>query len=540
MAPLFRPFLAMLLAFTLTGVRASATDATFSSDSARKPPAPHLTVSARVKTLVFRWARVRDVQYYMLMSNPDGHSGFVPVGSSIPARTTHKAIGVPVHLLDWDNATYFLSACNKHGCSHSNLVSIAELQGKAVGTIDPPRPRARFSDEMTMSGDGNVLAVSDPHNPAGEDADFAGAVFVYRKFHGQWRLEAKLQQPDPQLSDEFGSAIAISADGRTLAIGADQSGTPRMGTVYLFAYRNDAWVKVAQLSPSPAQLPSFGGVLFGAALDLNGAGTLLAVGAPFEPLVVDGKVLERAGAVYVFRLDSCSGQWCLGKRVTTPTPEGDDRFGSGLTLSGNGRRLVALAGEQNDVTETPEEGYVDRINTLHAFSEEGSNWQHEAAIEAPPGSTFFGGSGHDPAQLIHDRALDIDFRGDLFAVGVGRIFEQPHRGEVRIYERVDRSWKLTNRLIPPPGREGFGDVLALSGTGEVLAARALETAGEPTISVVVLTRSQQMWVERSVLTSPEPPQSLHQSFARSLALSNGGRTLAVGAVDVDDGHIFMY
>lgn len=540
MAPLLRPFTALLLALALTVPRLLAADGIDPGHSVGKPPAPHLTVSARVKTLTFRWERVTDVSYYRLMSNPDGHSGFAQVGGLIPVRSTHKAIGVPVHLLDWANAVYFLSACNRRGCSDSNLVRVAELQNQVIGRIAPPRPRARFSDEMALSGDGKILAVSDPHYPASEDANFAGAVFVYRKFLGQWRLEAKLQQPEPMLSDEFGSAIAMSADGRTLAIGADQSGTPRMGTVYIFAHRDSGWVQTAQLSPSPAQPPSFGGVLFGAALDLSAAGNVLAVGAPFEPLVRDTNVLERAGVVYVFRLDSASGEWRLSRRVTAPTPQADDRLGSGITLSGNGRRLVALAGEQNATTETPEGGYADRINTLHAFSDEGSTWRHEAAIEAPPGSTFFGGSGHDPAQIIHDRALDIDWRGNVLAVGVGRVFEVPHRGEVRIYERVDRSWTLADRLTPPPGREGFGDVLALSVSGEVLAARALETEGDPTISVVVLTRSEQTWVERAVLTSPDPPPPFFQAFARSLALSSGGRTLAVGSVDANAGHIFMY
>src|SRR5690606_4011398 len=111
-----------LLAIVLTGTRAFAADGIHPVDSVRKPPAPHLTVSARVKTLTFRWARVNDVNYYRLMSNPDGHSGFEQVGGLIPARSTHKAIGVPVHLLDWDDAAYFLSACNRSGCSDSNVV----------------------------------------------------------------------------------------------------------------------------------------------------------------------------------------------------------------------------------------------------------------------------------------------------------------------------------------------------------------------------------------------------------------------------------
>lgn len=541
MVPLLSLVTALLLTSMLTISPAFATGADTQQHTARVPSASQLNVSAYAKTLTFRWARVPDATHYILMGNPDGHSGFVPIGSAIPARATHKAIGIPAHLLNWDRATYFLSACNRIGCTASNMVRVVELETQAVGVIQRPEGSGRGSYGMVLSGDGKILAVGDPHFGASADEVFVGAVFVYRKSPGGWQLEAKLQPPTPLLSDEFGSALSISADGRTLAIGAGQSGTPRMGTVYVFVRAESAWIQQAQLSPTPAQSPSFGGVLFGAALDLSAAADVLVVGAPFEPLVTQTGVLERAGVVYVFRRkDPTRAVWQLTAKLSAPAAQEDDRFGAAVTLSGNGRRLIALAGEQNNVTETPEDDYRDRINTLHAFSAENSGWRPEAAIEAPPGSTFFGGSGHDPAQIINDRALDIDWRGNVFAVGVGQVFEQPHLGEVRIYERDHGSWSLTNRLTPPPGREGFGDVLALSASGRVLAARALETQGQPEPSVVVLTHSQGAWVERAVLTSPAPLRFSRQPFGRALALSHGGRTLAVGAITVSEGFIFIY
>lgn len=545
----FRVLSALLLACTLTSSAAFAADTASQERSGRtmRPAAPRLSVSAEAKTLKFRWTSVSGASHYILLRNP-GTSGYVSVGGPIAANRTHKTVGVAVHLLDWENATYLLTACNKAGCTNSNIVGVADLANRAIDLIPSPDEGTtpigdpivrRFSAGMALSADGKTLAVSDHDYFARVGADFvlyAGAVFVYRRSGGSWNLDAKLQQPSPSFGDQFGSALSITADGQTLAIGADQDGTPGMGSVHIFTRTGSAWMHRAQLSPS-RQEPLPGqeeeGALFGAALELSAAGDVLAVGAPFETVTGEAGAIARAGAVYVFRCPT--RMWQLHARLTAPSAQQDDRFGAAVTLSGNGRRVIVLAGEQNSSTAIEGgDGFGGRLNTLHAFVTDGPGWRQEAAIEAPSGTQFFGGSAWNRPEIVAYRALDTDWHGNVLAVGVGLLFA-PHPGEIRIYRRNRDSWSLADTLAPSlSGRESFAKVLALSTNGRVLAAQAVQTEYPyPKPSVVVFKRSQGTWVEQSVLDSHAWPN--YDNFGLSLALSHSGTTLAVGA-----GHVYIY
>src|SRR5689334_13429347 len=62
----------------------------------------------------------------------------------------------------------------------------------------------------------------------------------------QWTQQAELSAP-MQLSD-FGSAVSLSADGQTAAVGAPLDGTAYQGAVYVFQKTtNGSWSQVAKL-----------------------------------------------------------------------------------------------------------------------------------------------------------------------------------------------------------------------------------------------------------------------------------------------------
>jgi hypothetical protein len=48
----------------------------------------------------------------------------------------------------------------------------------------------------------------------------AGAVYVFVRSAGAWRQQACIKASNPDLGDGFGTALALSADGRTLAVGS--------------------------------------------------------------------------------------------------------------------------------------------------------------------------------------------------------------------------------------------------------------------------------------------------------------------------------
>jgi len=59
-------------------------------------------------------------------------------------------------------------------------------------------------------------------NPDRADASApeSGAVYLFMRTGARWRQSAYLKAPNAQECDLFGSGVALSGDGRTLAVGA--------------------------------------------------------------------------------------------------------------------------------------------------------------------------------------------------------------------------------------------------------------------------------------------------------------------------------
>src|SRR5690606_28113429 len=116
-----------------------------------------------------------------------------------------------------------------------------------------------FGVKLALSRDGNTLAVAaylednagtgvhaplpepflvvdhlDPWREHKGQALESGAVYVYTRSGTTWTQQAYVKASDSKAGDEFGSAVALSGDGRTMAVGAHNKGDGA-GAVYMFA-----------------------------------------------------------------------------------------------------------------------------------------------------------------------------------------------------------------------------------------------------------------------------------------------------------------
>ncbi len=114
-----------------------------------------------------------------------------------------------------------------------------------------------FGHALSLSADGNTLAVGSPDEDGsrqglGVDQDDtsirAGAVYLFRRDGTAWRATRYIKAPNAEDGDAFGTNLALSGDGQTLAvlaegedstatgIGGDQSDntTSGSGAVYLY------------------------------------------------------------------------------------------------------------------------------------------------------------------------------------------------------------------------------------------------------------------------------------------------------------------
>ena len=227
----------------------------------------------------------------------------------------------------------------------------------------------RFGFCLALSGDGNTLGVcgydedgaaTGVNGVQDNGAGGSGSAYVFVRRGVAWAQEAYVKASNTIPNAAFGSAIAISADGNTLAVNAadedslsrgidgDQSSIPvnegSAGAVYIYTRTNGVWTQQAYVKSfniGPLDL-------FGFRLALSGDGSMLAAGAPgqagggrgINPYPHDFSAPE-SGAVYVFARNA--GKWSQQAYLKAPNSEEYDQFGSGVALSADGSVLAAAS-----------------------------------------------------------------------------------------------------------------------------------------------------------------------------------------------------
>ncbi len=257
---------------------------------------PEINVeSTQPKQLHFSWTAVPDAEYYQLLKNPDGNSGFEVVADNL---TEPEAVDtIAVHQHDWHNAQYLVSAClnadcSEHQDSDPQLTRTAMLD--TIGFIKAESNEAGdwFGRSLALSADGQTLVVgaareaSQAQGVNGDATDNsvfgAGAVYVFRLNDGLWQQEAYLKASNTEApsenedgdnttryNDRFGFALSLSDNGDVLAVSAvleDSDGTgvnpeqdnndaPSTGAIYLFKRGDEGWTQDAFIKASNAEAP---------------------------------------------------------------------------------------------------------------------------------------------------------------------------------------------------------------------------------------------------------------------------------------------
>lgn len=134
-----------------------------------------------------------------------------------------------------------------------------------------------FGYSIAMSSDGSTIAVGAVY--ATVDGNKAqGSASVFARQGGKWSLEKTLTAQDGAAGDLFGYSVSLSADGGTLAVGAtgaDAGGNADQGTATVFT-RGGGWAPQAVLTAAtPAAKANFG-----TSVALSSDGNTLAVGGP--------------------------------------------------------------------------------------------------------------------------------------------------------------------------------------------------------------------------------------------------------------------
>jgi hypothetical protein len=466
--------------------------------------------------------------------------------------------------------------------SATALVTPAVLNA-AIGYVKPSNASALFGTSVALSQDGRTLAVGVPGDgsnatgvngdPDDTSAPGSGAVFVFTHNGTAWQQQAYVKASNTGSSDGFGRALALSADGNSLAVGAPQEGSNATGidgnqadnsvffggAVYVFERSGGQWAQQAYVKSSNTTAFQE----FGTRVALAGDGNTLAVGAPLEAsnaTGIDGNQADQsassAGAVYVFARSGVS--WQQQAYVKASNTDPDDRFGSSLALSNDGNTLaVGAEREKSSATGVDGNQAENTFNTygaVYAFTRSGGTWVQQAYLKASNTNAdmeddFFGhslaisGDGQTIAVgAKHEDTLSTGINGNQYSTSDFR-----DTGAVYVFARSGNTWvqqayvKATNT----GDLDNFGNALALSANGDTLAVAAWQEDGGATGiggngndysrkgagAAYVFHRRGGAWQPGRYLKASNTDEN--DNFGESIALSGDGRTLAVGAPGED-------
>jgi hypothetical protein len=264
---------------------------------------------------------------------------------------------------------------------------------------------------VALSADGNTLAVGAPWedsnaigvngNQAGNSSPASGAVYVFSRSGSTWLQQAYVKASNTEEDDTFGASVALSADGNTLAVGADREDSNAIGVngnqadnsrtyagaVYVFSRSGTSWSQQAYVKAS--NTGSFD--RFGRSVALSADGNTLAVGANREDSNAIGvggdqtdNSLADAGAVYVY---SRSGStWVQQAYVKASNTGADDNFGNSVALSADGNTLAVGAPWEDSnaigVNGNQANNLSPGAGAVYVFSRSGSTWVQQAYVKA--------------------------------------------------------------------------------------------------------------------------------------------------------------
>ena len=480
------------------------------SDTAAAPSG--LNVGYGTKAYHFSWNAAPNATRYELFEDPDGAAGPQPeaqIGGAIAGVTYMHSLAAQM-LHERVNASYRLRACGPGGCGAFTKLLTPDLS-KAIGYFKASHStRGSFGSQVALSGDGTTMAVA-----------------------------------------------AISERSNANGINGDQTNDTldNSGAVYVFTRSTpgSAWSQQAYIKASNNRGYSRAGYLpygpyFGWSLALSANGSTLAVGAMFESSNAKGVNGDQgntdtpgAGAVYVFTRNSSTwSQQAYIKASNTRAqaeyyfPEGSDAayrdvlnpqyFGEAVALSASGDLLaVGASGEASNATGVngnQASNSASRAGAVYTYTRSGAAWTHQAYLKAS-NTNAADGFGSGIALSADGSTLTASAPGEASQArginGDQNDNTSPGSGAIYVFIQNSGSWAQQAYLKASIAdmTEALGGVQALSSDGNTLAV-----AGK---TVRMFVRSNGAWSQQAHLT---PSNGIE--YVQSVSLSADGNVLAMG------------
>jgi hypothetical protein len=540
---------------------------------------------------VFDWQYIISpdgVDHYQLQVSPTGDSNFTTIEGADHIVDTSFTLTIPVHLTDWVNTVYRVVALDAVGnviatsSAIDLLTTVASEEVIGYFKASNTDEIDYFGTAVALSVDGSTLAAgaycedSAARGINGDDTDnsmgYAGAAYLFTRSGSAWQQHAYIKASNTDPYDWFGNAVALSADGNTLAVWAEgedsaargingnqtDNSMEDAGAVYLFTRSNGTWRQQAYIKASNTDV--WDG--FGNAVALSADGNTLAVGTFGEDSAARGingdqtdNSMEDAGAVYLFTRSGIT--WQQQAYIKASNTDVGDNFGGTVALSSDGSTLaVGASGEDSaarGISGDETDNSMENAGAVYLFTRSNGTWQQQAYIKA---------SNTDASDSFGSVALSSD--GSTLAVGadgeasaaIGVNGDESDNsmdsaGAVYLFTRRGDTWqqqayiKASNTDVGDSFGHSVRPAITLSADGNILAVGAMyEDSAARGVNedeedngmydagaAYVFIRSNSTWQQQAYIKACNP--GMEDWFGAAIALSGDGSTLAVEAYSED-------
>ena len=252
---------------------------------------------------------------------------------------------------------------------------------------------------------GNILAFGSVNDDG--TATNAGHVRVFQFISGNWVQMGDDIDGEAQ-SDNLGVSVALSDDGYTIVIGAnehDDDGASQTGAIYVYTWNGSAWVQKG------SSLHGSANHLFGNDVSVNSNGTIIAGSSR--------RASSNKGQVKIYQYNSsATDSWTLIGSILGEA--NNDYSGASISLNSSGN-IIAIGATNNTGANGSQSGHV----RVYKYSPTGNaSWtQLGADIDGESASDYFGDA--------------VSLSGDGFTLAVGARQNEgggSTRGGVYIYK----------------------------------------------------------------------------------------------------------
>ncbi|MGB1015022.1 MAG: FG-GAP repeat protein [Nannocystaceae bacterium] len=352
-------------------------------------------------------------------TDPEGATGgeWVLVGEALVGGEEFGAFGTAISL----NADGTVLAASAQGKFKHGLIRIYGLENgewaQLGADLTEEESGTLLGSSLALNSSGDMLAAG----LTGKNFD-TGAARIYRREGDAW-VQVGADLDGQAESERFGTAVAMSADGKTVAIGIPGRGPG--GAVETYSLEGDAWTLVGAALPGEA-LNSFG-----LSVAINDSGDSVLVGSH-----INGS--NGAGQAQMFKF--VSGAWSeVGASIAGD--DGGDKFGRSVAMNADGTRILVGA---------PGNDFIGGLGRILSLEE--NTW---TSI-----SDFTGNNGDKLG-----RAVSMNASGDNVLLGGEQI--------ARVYQKQGDTWGQRGAdLISTETFDSFGGDVAMSDDGDTIVIAA--------------------------------------------------------------------